>query len=373
MKNHQNKALITPPDNDVSDCNTADKRGGRISYIDLAKGLCILMVISFHADLEHVIYFTPKISGYFGSFRIPFYFLLSGLFVSFSSGYKIFFQKKINKLIVPFCFFVFLTNLMMWIGKDLMHGYERGLFTGKFEWISPIQVAYYEFSHGLNNTPLWFLVALFNAYICFMAVDYLAHNKMWLKGVLSLLVGGLGYLLGWSGINLPFHIDDGLCALPFLYAGELLRRKTALLVDNQYDRWNILISLGLFIVLIFTTPDSYAAPQNFLQRYFNGICGAIAILLLCKQIKRLPVISFVGRYSIIFLGLHQIMVGHVTNLLSRFLSNPLMLEMSVIAMIVAVCSLSTVLLKNFLPWFCAQKDLVYFTGPIGAKDVQMSE
>lgn len=338
--------------------------GGRIEFIDLAKGICILLVISFHADLQHVIYYSPKISGYFGSFRIPLYFILSGLFVSFTAGWKIFLHKKINKLLVPFCFFVFLTNLLMWIGKDLMGGYENGTFAGKFEWFSPIQVAYYELSlENFNNTPLWFLVCLFNAYVLYMCIHYLARKKMWLKGVGALVAGGCGYLTGYLGINIPFHIDTALSAVPFIFMGEIIRKETHLLVRNKYDKWNVLASVILFCIMIFTTPNSYGGHQNFVQYYFNGICGTIGILLLCKQIKYLPVISYIGRYSIIFLCIHQTLVGHVTNVVARYFSNALLTEFVVIITIVCIGLVTTVFMKTYLPWFCAQKDVLFFFDP----------
>lgn len=90
-----------------------------------------------------------------------------------------FFYKKDNKLLVPFGFFVFVSNIAYWIAKDLLHGYELGYFEGKFEWISPIQVAYYRFPENFNNQPIWFLVSLFDAY---MFINYLSKNKkLWVR------------------------------------------------------------------------------------------------------------------------------------------------------------------------------------------------
>lgn len=273
-----------------------------------------------------------------------------------------FLHKKINKLLVPFCFFVFLTNLLMWIGKDLMHGYENGAFAGKFEWISSIQVAYYEFPAKFNNLPIWFLVCLFNTYIIYMCIHYLARKKMWVKGLLALLAGGCGHLTGYFGINIPFHIDTALSAVPFIFMGEVIRRRSQLLVPNPYDRWGILTAVMLFVIMIFTTPNNYG-HQNFMQYYFNGICGTIAVLLLCKQIKYLPVISYIGRYSIIFLCIHQTLVGHVTNIVARYVSGALVVELIVIAIIVCIGLVTTVFMTTYLPWFCAQKDVLYFFEP----------
>lgn len=77
----------------------------RIEFIDLAKGFCILLVI-----LAHVFGDT---SGTFiemmDVFRMPLYFILSGLFFKTYGGIFPFFKKKTNKLLIPFiCSYLFI-------------------------------------------------------------------------------------------------------------------------------------------------------------------------------------------------------------------------------------------------------------------------
>lgn len=50
----------------------------RIDFIDLAKGFCIMSVVMFH--LTYHIDIDIPYSTAICSFRMPFYFLLSGLF-----------------------------------------------------------------------------------------------------------------------------------------------------------------------------------------------------------------------------------------------------------------------------------------------------
>lgn len=67
--------------------------GQRIEFIDLAKGICILLVVSVH-----VFGSTGAISGKFlgitNIFRMPLYFLLSGLFFKTYGGILPFLKKK---------------------------------------------------------------------------------------------------------------------------------------------------------------------------------------------------------------------------------------------------------------------------------------
>ena len=70
----------------------------RIEYIDIAKGICIILVVYAHIDTTILDY---KIGIFFDSFRMPLYFFLSGLFFKQYSGIFEFTIKKINNLIVP--------------------------------------------------------------------------------------------------------------------------------------------------------------------------------------------------------------------------------------------------------------------------------
>lgn len=70
----------------------------RVSYIDLVKGVCILMVVLMHTGV------TPQ-NVLFSMLRMPLYFVLSGLFFKGYGGLVDLALKKINRLIVPFLFY----------------------------------------------------------------------------------------------------------------------------------------------------------------------------------------------------------------------------------------------------------------------------
>ena len=73
----------------------------RIEFIDLAKGICILLVVVGHVGVNIAI---PGLE----SVRMPLYFILSGLFFKSYGGVKNFLIKKINKILIPFLFFYLL-------------------------------------------------------------------------------------------------------------------------------------------------------------------------------------------------------------------------------------------------------------------------
>ena len=75
----------------------------RIEYIDLAKGMCILLVVLSHMMAYYKVSFPYD--SVLKCFRMPLYFFLSGVFFKQYEGFWGFFKRKVNKLLIPFAFF----------------------------------------------------------------------------------------------------------------------------------------------------------------------------------------------------------------------------------------------------------------------------
>lgn len=88
--------------------SSSDKQ--RIEFIDLAKGVCILLVVLLHCS------YTKEVPA-LKAMRMPLYFILSGLFFKDYGGIVPFLHKKVNKLFVPFCFFAILGLLLVLISS----------------------------------------------------------------------------------------------------------------------------------------------------------------------------------------------------------------------------------------------------------------
>lgn len=73
----------------------------RIEYIDLMKGICIILIILLHNQI-HIP--NDNINDILRNMRIPLYFCLSGLFFKEYNGFLDFITRKFNKLIIPFIF-----------------------------------------------------------------------------------------------------------------------------------------------------------------------------------------------------------------------------------------------------------------------------
>lgn len=94
-----------------TNANSLNKKP-RIEFIDLAKGICIVLVVMVHSDVG---WHIPN----FQALRMPLYFVLSGLFFRDYGGFFNLTERKLNKLLTPFVFFYIVSFALSWIGMSL--------------------------------------------------------------------------------------------------------------------------------------------------------------------------------------------------------------------------------------------------------------
>lgn len=318
----------------------------RIKWIDLAKGICIVLVVLSHtSNVTEVNYpFAFKAMA----FRMPLYFILSGLFFKQYEGFVGFIKRKTNKLLIPFLFFF--------------------IFTGVF----PILLFYHgSFSDAIEthpiafNGPLWFLLCLFFVNILFYSIQALARtqksrSRVFLILTISLICGYIGLFLGWKHIRVPLYIDSALSAMPFFAFGWWLNRKTNFL-SSPFRTKDLLIAVAFLIIMWITATPSewylnkFVSKKAFILLYLSGISGTMFILYISKAIGFLPFVSYWGRYSIIILCIHRPIL-RIVNYFSIFEGAVELITVFVITLL--ICHLLIPVFRRFLPHVTAQKDVI---------------
>lgn len=146
----------------------------------------------------------------FKALRMPLYFVLSVFFKGYV--YRIFLMKKINNIIVPFLFWLIISD----IWRILSFHANVDLTIIQFIKDPLCRVI-------KSNGALWFLMCLFTTNMIFYFINLiLKDNKriciaVWLFAMLS-------YLLLRYDIQLPLWIDSLLTALPFFYFGYYCKK-----------------------------------------------------------------------------------------------------------------------------------------------------
>ena len=335
---------------------TVEKK--RIQFIDLAKGICILQIVILHClqPLEKDI----PVLEFLGYLRMPLYFCLSGLFYKDYGNVNFFFLKKINKILITFVGWFF-------IGYALL--YTRNFI---FSTPSPAEndiTAIFYGNHFFNN-PLWFLLSLFWCNIIFRIINEWSKIGL-LQFSIVLFLTLIGIFMSFNGITNFLYLGTSLTCLPFFYMGYVLGSFFIFSDQNSVKRDFSLMCCGLaFITIMSFLPiqipylkyhlNSFTEGYIILYYLFSSIM-VISVILMCKFIKKIPFISYLGKYSIIVLVTHILIIYIANGCLTKFSFFEIYKEYLPVLDIFIVC-LSMFLVipacRRFLPYICAQKELI---------------
>lgn len=283
----------------------------RITWIDMAKGYGMLVVILAHLDvgiLEKWIY----------TFHMPLFFLLSGYVFSAKNDFSTFVKKKCKSVLIPY----FCLGIPMLLFDGFGH-YIVGDYT-----IQDCIFLMLSFLIQRRMWTLWFLACLFFLNIFFyVALKILKTNmKLAILAIGTTIVGLIYYKIG--GIALPWNIDVCLTAFPFFFVGYFYKEN-----HDNIDKYlnDIKVSIGLFIVLgIFNLVcgyltikisgsglEMYYSSYGFAPlTYLSAFAGVVCVIIASKWITIKP-IQYIGENSLLYFAWHQtIMIPISTKCLS---------------------------------------------------------
>ncbi len=271
----------------------------RIGYIDIAKGIGIILMIIGHMPLKN-----EYIKNFIYCFHMPLFFIISGYLFKYKDNKEC--LKNIGrKLIVPYI----VTCIAIIVYKIF-----RLILDGNFSAIPNILQTWGLASlYGSGSMQpfgiryigaIWFLLALAFATYCMNNIYKSQYRYLWVT-----LIAYIGYKTS-QYIWLPFSIQAGMVATLFMYIGILAKEKDVL---------NKKISINIYIFLIFIVAFcvKYAGKlymvSNIYKNGFLDIIGAVSasflLIKLCMSIDRhskyikKPFI-YIGKNSLICLCLH---------------------------------------------------------------------
>lgn len=335
----------------------------RIKYLDLAKGLCIVLVVFFHTKgiFDRDYWFDPFLS----SFRMPLYFLLSGLFFRDYGSFKRFFTKKVNRLLVPFLTFYLLTAVLI---PNIVHQ----VWGTEFETVIGLPSLWAFIWPGqYPNIPIWFLWCLFLMNVLFWFIQSISRGKTDSRSksqtisilvVICLVCGFAGWILR---DRLTFDVGNlfkALASMPFFCLGYLLGSYNGLTALNNMNKARALpifcFLLGVSLVAsLFLTSENVGIA--YLLHLVSGAAGAMMIVILSRMIVHLPLISYIGRYSIILVLTHGVLIRVITPLchsLSKTLHTDTVLLIATLIILLSYLIIIP-LARRYFPHVTAQKPL----------------
>lgn len=326
----------------------------RIEFIDLAKGICILLVV-----VVHVMPQLAENMEFLGCLRMPLYFCLSGLFYKDYESVGNFMIKKINKILIPFVAWYIIGYIIYYAGRIVVSSSSEATFH------------FYDilYQNEIFNLPIWFLLCLFWSNMWFTIVHRIF--KVWyLQAASIFILAYMGLQLSERNILNFLYLGSSLTCLPFFYIGYIFKRTTLLYpdTDKKTDFYIMLLSLSVGALFAFI-PDApprlnyyrneviYGFPLLIYLCSFSWVSG---VLLLCKFLGHIPFVSWLGRYSIIVLVTHMWLRDLVMTAIKKIYAPASDDIIGIITLLLVVGLMGVIIpfCKKHLPHITAQKDLI---------------
>ncbi len=257
----------------------------RIEYLDIAKGVGILLVIIGHVELV-----AAPVRQYIASFHMPLFFLISGMLLWYKKEeqkeMESFVRKKGKSIMLPYVIFS-----MAYLFIEC----ARMAVKGSTGWGAIFRQLYQTFClQGIS--VLWFLPALFLGEVCFV---WIRQNSNHLQTAFCLPA----LLMTTYFINVDVqafmttHADSLLLALAYDLASMLLRNMFCVaLVGIGYYCGMFLLQFSLHTAVEAGLGAAALIVTGFLTKLNGGvdlrgmILGNLALYLLCSVLGTLGVI-----------------------------------------------------------------------------------
>lgn len=332
----------------------------RIDYLDLARGFCMCIMMLFHIrGLVGCDLFLDTVL--FSSFMLPPFFFISGMLFKENQSFRVFIVNKINRLLIPFASFYLITAVII---PNVLHscfGMYFGTVTGwKSLWA-------FVWPGEYPNQPLWFLWCLFLISLLFRVVNYCCTR--WLhrhSNVMIAVVCVCFACLGEIGDRL-FTVDvacvfNTLRNILFFGAGYIAKDMLLSGLDQMNNRQRGLwLVAALCVTLLYGVSFVHKCPLvESIAFFVCGIAGSVSVILASSMIGSMSVISYIGRYSIMVVLTHGLLIRACAPLSLRLnqLIGPYPTVLLIWALMI-LCYMAIIpLLRLLLPHITAQKPVL---------------
>ena len=282
----------------------------RIDYIDIARGLAIMLIVVGHIINKSM--HTSLLIKIIYSFHVALFFLISGYL--FNSNKKIteFAKNKFIRLMIPYFFWsvVFLIPYYIF-GRDV--GGQLGISSSY-----DIKTILYNIVYGngnssalRQNSALWFLPALFTTEIFFyFLINLFKESKKYILFFICIVIGILSQT--YLKIYLPWGINSFLNIGVYFMVGNIFK-------DINISKFsNIKISFIAFFTLFFGLIAAFFNTEtincieysygNIYLAYISGTLLSIFFILISYKISKNKILSYIGKNTMSILIFHKLII-----------------------------------------------------------------
>lgn len=327
----------------------------RLTYLDMAKGIGIFLVI-----LGHIEYIREDTLKWISSFHMPLFFVIGGIlaYEKREEGRPLFsaLAARARGTLVPYAAF----TIMLLTMNTLEHFLDPGALSG-----AQLARQYVDAATGYGIHILWFLPAYFTAGAIFLLLERGLRPVSRNLAVLLLAVGAYGVtvifrldqyavtdlpLIGFAGMDLLITLLRGILAMPFLLMGWYLGTFYGRLPRKAFPVLALLLIPGGILALhlsVFDLHYLYVEPWHYLAAFLS--CAGLTALM--RALPAIRPLAWLGRNSLVIMCTHAaFFVVYYVSLGMFFIDNRIPLPQPVfnlgVAVLVCAAEIPVVLIFN---------------------------
>ena len=318
----------------------------RKAYIDVVRGILILLVVLFHtpfvlrsAGCIGEVPFFDAFSGFYVVFFMPGFFFLTGYCTNWGGVILTFLQRFVKRTILP--------ALVLPIFASLLY-FDKAVFAN-----------FLDFDSWTYSCVGWFICALAVAKSLYFCIRRLVKNGV-LLFVVVLTIAVLGFVLN-KFFELPNHgfYQNGMILMFFVYLGDKAR-------NFSFSTEKISKYLGVGYVLVwlacsilgFSLPNVMLSVNcsylKFVPYFIIATMGICLLVSFSKWINTSRFFEYMGRHSLVIYFFHSVLIFQIGRLFDGICLCDNLMVLLVFVVVVALAS--------FIAWLF---DLPYLRWLVG--------
>ena len=292
----------------------------RLYWVDYLKGIAIVLVVYRHSLLgiegsgQPTPAYLENANMVFFSFRMPLFFMLSGIFASLSlrkRSVKQYISSKFETLVYPYFIWVIIQITLQIILSGFTNS-NRGLIDYTYIFYQP-----------RNLDQFWYLPALFNAAVVYVLIKKYISEKWWILIIIALgfyflspYLQSVSMLSDWMEFYIFFALGDTISQLFF-------HEKVQNFFKNPLT---LVFAIPFFIAAqtYYLSHDMYYQTSELMRAEFLVIAltGCFTMLAFSFMLQRWNVLSWLrilGYHSIYIYVMHVMIAAFTRTFLIHVL------------------------------------------------------
>lgn len=332
--------------------NTAILQKNRMAWVDYLRGIAIILVVYRHALLGLERSHTPvpgtlsDANMIFYSFRMPLFFILSGIFINGSIARKPFNKLVYNKfenLLYPY---------LIWATIQITLQICLARFSNAYRTIQDYTFIFYD---PRTLDQFWYLPALFNTTIIYLVIKVKLRAPAW-----SQLFIGLGFYLLAPLIPNISMLSDWMLFYIFFALGDIM---STLFFKERTQRF-----LKSPLTLLAIIPVFIVTEMHYLHRMNGGgvgpfefipiaLIGCFSMFVLAFRLQSWNILRFLrilGFHSLFIYVMHVMITAFTRSILVIYFgihSPELLLLACILAGVIIPVVVYNLLIKDNVLWF----------------------